>query len=51
MQARNNVLEVGSGSGLLSRKITRYINEACYTMWDLAAPCLKIFRSDAAIFL
>lgn len=38
MQARNNVLEVGSGSGLLSRKITRYINEAGYTMWDLAAP-------------
>jgi len=38
MESKNAVLEIGSGSGMLSRKIIRYINEAQYIMWDLAAP-------------
>lgn len=38
MDAKNAVLEIGSGSGMLSRKIIRYINDAKYIMWDLAAP-------------
>ena len=36
--ARNAVLEIGSGSGFLSRKIAAMVNGATLTMWDLAAP-------------
>lgn len=34
----NRVLEIGSGSGLLSRRIAKYLNKAPLEMWDLAAP-------------
>ena len=36
--ARNAVLEIGSGSGFLTRKIAAMVNEAMMTIWDLAAP-------------
>lgn len=38
MAAKNMVLEIGSGSGMLSRIVARYVNKAKFTMWDLAAP-------------
>lgn len=38
MDSKNAILEIGSGSGMLTRKVARYINEARYIIWDLAAP-------------
>lgn len=48
MHAQNAVLEIGSGSGMLSRRIARLIDHAQYIMWDLSSPCpeaLPIGRS------
>ncbi len=36
---RCNVLEIGCGSGNLSRLIAREAAQASVTLWDLAAPC------------
>jgi len=36
--SHNDVLEIGSGSGFLSRKVAAMLNEATMTIWDLAAP-------------
>ncbi len=38
LQARNAVLEIGSGSGTLSRAIARLVSDARMVMWDLASP-------------
>ncbi len=38
IDSQNVVLEIGSGSGLLSRRIARYLNRAKLLMWDIAAP-------------
>lgn len=38
VRSRNRILEVGSGAGLLSLRIARYIHQATLEMWDLAAP-------------
>lgn len=39
MQAENTVLEIGSGSGMLSRRIARYVDRATLRLWDIAAAC------------
>ena len=36
--AHNAVLEIGSGSGFLSRRVAAMLSDATMTMWDLAAP-------------
>lgn len=33
------VLEIGSGSGMLTRRLARLISNARFDIWDLAAPC------------
>lgn len=38
MSAENAVLEIGSGSGTLSRRVAAMINRATIHLWDLAAP-------------
>ncbi|MDE6300108.1 MAG: DUF452 family protein [Muribaculaceae bacterium] len=37
--ARGRVLEIGSGSGMLTRRLARLIGSAEFDIWDLAAPC------------
>lgn len=37
MQAHNTVLEIGSGTGMLSRRVVRLIGDATLMMWDIAA--------------
>lgn len=38
MRSCNPILEIGSGAGLLSVQLARYIRNATLEMWDLASP-------------
>lgn len=38
MAARNTVLEIGSGSGMLTRAVASLIDRARFLIWDISAP-------------